>query len=91
MVEEKPERFVKMDAKGDIIHAFSPPFTPIKQFRQFGDQLLLFNEEKVSIVDVTGKVIETYKGSEKIKAVHPLGSEGFAIEYINHLDIYLLK
>lgn len=90
-VDEKPERFVKMDAKGEVIHEFSPPFTPIKQFRQFGEQLLLFNEEKVSIVDVTGKVIETYPGSEKIKAVHPLGTEGFAIEYINHLDIYLLK
>lgn len=91
MVETKPERFVKMDAKGDVVHEFSPPFTPIKQFKQFGDQLLIYNEEKVSIVDVNGKVVETYKGSELIKAVHTLGTDGFAIEYINHLDIYLQK
>lgn len=91
MVDNKQERFVKMDAKGEVIYEFAPPFTPIKEFKQFGEQLLIYNEEKISIVDATGKVTETYTGSEEIKAVHPLGAEGFAIEYINHLDIYLQK
>lgn len=90
-VLEVTDRIVALDREAKTVKEFKTKFNPINGLMTIGKNLLLYNEENVAIVDTTGKVLETYKGSETIRAVHMLGSESFAIEYINHLDVYMKK
>lgn len=91
VIESKKEKIVSIDDEGDIKLKMAPPISNIMGIEKMGKKLLVFNEEMVVIVNASGKVEEKYKGSEDIFDVHLIGKDGFAIEYINHLDIYSLK
>ena len=90
-IEAKSDRLVQLSDEGVILNTFEPPITPIDGIKPFGENLVAFNTERVVIVNMAGKVVESYIGTEKITDVHLLGRKSFAIEYINHLDIYTLK
>ncbi len=90
-IDAKTERLVQVSGTGKILNTFEPPITPIDGLKRFGENLVAFNTERVVIVNMAGKVVESYSGTEKITDVHLLGDKSFAIEYINHLDIYTLK
>jgi len=90
-VETAEERIIKLDEGGSIMAEFEPPISPIKGLKRFGKQLMAFNQEYVVLINDEGKVIESYKGSEEIRNIHLIGNDSFAIEYINHLDIYTMK
>ena len=90
-VDAKKERIIRVDSDGNIMDEFEPPIAPIKGLKPFGDYLMAFNTEVVVLFNLEGKIIETYKGSEEIRDIHMVGNDGFAIEYINHLDIYSSK
>jgi|GEM_PF-1127012 len=90
-IDVKADRFVQLSGEGEILNTFEPPMTPIEGIKTFGENLVAYNQERVAIVNMAGKVVESYVGTEKIMDVHLIDDKSFAIEYINRLDIYTLK
>ncbi len=90
-IDAKADKLVQLSGEGKVLNTFEPPIAPIDGLKLFGENLVAFNTERVVIVNMAGKVVESYIGTEKITNVHLLGDKSFAIEYINHLDIYTSK
>ena len=52
---------------------------------------MIFNKDQVQIIGSAGEVKEVYNATDEIKAIHVINDTSFAIEYINHLDVYTQK
>ncbi|HAS73491.1 MAG TPA: hypothetical protein DCS67_05045 [Clostridiales bacterium UBA8960] len=91
LMDVLPERLVKINYRGEIQKELEVKIENANGVKSFGDQLIMFSNDTVIITDQEGKVSETYYGSEQIRNVHIIGRLSFAIEYINHLEIYTLK
>ena len=85
------ERLVIMNYSGEMQKELEVKIDDAIGVRAFGDQRIMFSDEMAIIIDKEGKVSESYYGSETIKDIHIIGSHSFAIEYVNHLEIYTLK
>lgn len=85
------ERLVIMNYSGETQKEISVKIDDAIGVRAFGDRMIMFSDEAAVILDKEGKVSETYYGSEAIKDIHIIGSHSFAIEYVNHLEIYTLR
>lgn len=86
-----PEQIVFLDYSGEKQSEMEVKLEDAQGIKAFGDQMIMFSEKMAIIVDQDGKVSETYYGSEDIKDIHIIGAHSFAIEYVNHLEIYTLK
>lgn len=91
LIEQAPERLVKLDYNGALQNELEVKIENAKGIKEFGEHLIMFSDDLVVITDQEGKITETYYGVEQIKNVHIVGKLSFAIEYVNHLEIYTLK
>lgn len=85
------DRLVIMNYSGETLKDLAVKIDDAIGVRAFGDRIIMFSDEVAVILDKEGKVSESYYGSESIKDIHIIGSHSFAIEYVNHLEIYTLK
>ncbi|OJV62936.1 MAG: hypothetical protein BGO41_09530 [Clostridiales bacterium 38-18] len=90
-VETPSEQLVVYDDNGNILNSFKPPFLDIMGVNVMDGKILLYNSNKVVLTDFSGKVQETYDVIEDIVNVHVMNNKGFAIEYMDHLDVYTLR
>ena len=91
VIDSKKEKIIAVDDEGKVEQKITPPISGIKGIERIGKKILVYNEEMLVIINDSGKVEEKYKGEDEIFNVHLIGKKGFAIEYMNHLDIYSLK
>lgn len=90
-VETPEEQMVVYDDNGNLLANFKPPFLDLLGVNLIEDKILLYNSEKLVIMDLSGNVKETYTVSEAIVNVHVMNSKSFAIEFLDHLDVYTLR
>ena len=90
-VATQKNKMIQVGANNKIITEFKSPIDSVNGMMEISDGILMFNEEKVVLLNNEGKLLETYKGTEVIRAVHVVNKKSFAIEYMNHLDIFILK
>jgi hypothetical protein len=79
------------DVNGQEVGRFVPPMDPVDGIVAFGDHAMFYNDFDIMVVDRTGETIEAYRGLETIKNIHTLENRGFAIEYLNKLEVYVRK
>lgn len=90
-IETPPEKLISLNAQGDILEDFKPDLLSVLGMKKLGDQLMIFNKDQVQIIGSAGEVKEVYNATDEIKAIHVINDTSFAIEYINHLDVYTQK
>ncbi|GAB6107468.1 DUF5711 family protein [Fusibacter bizertensis] len=90
-IETPPEKLITVNAQGKTISEFKPDLLNIIGMKRIGDKLMIYSKDKVEIIGNSGDVEEVYNATDEIKAVHAINDTSFAIEYINHLDIYTQK
>ena len=90
-VSTQKNKIVQLSTDNKVLHEFKLPVETIKGMYEIGDNLLVYNERDIFILSQEGKKLETYHVKDEIKNVHIMNKQSFAVEFINHLDIYNLK
>ncbi len=90
-IETPPEKLLTINAQGEIIKEFKPDLLSIIGMKKLGDKLMIFSKDQIEIIGNSGKTEEVYNAVDDIKAIHVINDTSFAIEYINHLDVYTQK
>lgn len=90
-VSTQKNKIVQVATDNKVLQEFKLPIETIKGMYQIGEKLLVYDEKELFILSKEGKMLESYRVKDEIKNVHVISKHSFAIEFINHLDVYNLK
>ena len=77
--------------RGEKIVEFDANIEQIEGLKIMDNRLMAFNHEKIVFFNEEGKLVDTYAGKDEILDVIILDETHFAVAYINHMDLYILK
>lgn len=80
-----------IDDTGKTLIEFDASIDNIEGLKIMDNRLMAFNSEKIIFFNEEGKVVDTYIGKDEILDVIILDETHFAVAYINHMDLYILK
>ncbi|MBM7560972.1 DUF5711 family protein [Fusibacter tunisiensis] len=90
-VPKAKSEVIVYDFNGDTLGLFKPELMAIKGMTPIGENMILYNDTEVVLVNSAGEVLDVYSGKETIEKVHSVSDKGFAIEYLNELEVYVRK
>lgn len=84
-------QIVVYDNMGAELRQFKPPFKDIKGIKRFGNDLFIYNETSLFVVNNEGRVLKKFDFKEEIKTVHSVDSGSFAVTFVGKMDVYVKK